>query len=63
MLNWDFAQHYSILAEADAMKVEAMVKIVEQLDKIASELGEIRVFFEEHRLGVDVTGRISTIQM
>ena len=37
-MQWDYANSYGELPEADAMKVEALVKIAEQLERIADAL-------------------------
>jgi len=40
-MNWDYAHQYERLSEPDAMKVEAMVKIAEQLEQIKRQLIEL----------------------
>ena len=37
-MKWDYANGYGELPEVDAMKVEALVKIAEQLERIANAL-------------------------
>ena len=42
MIDWNYAHCYNLLPEPEAMKVEAMVKIAEQLDKLNRTLLAIK---------------------
>ena len=39
---WQYADRYGELAEPDAMKAEALVKIAEQLEQLNKHLAEIK---------------------
>uniref|UniRef100_A0A6M3LRW3 Uncharacterized protein n=1 Tax=viral metagenome TaxID=1070528 RepID=A0A6M3LRW3_9ZZZZ len=52
MINWNYAHRYYELPEPEAMKVEALVKIAEQLDRLNNNL--------EHEMKVKVSGGINT---
>jgi len=40
-MNWDYADKYGLFNGTDRMKVEAMVKIAEQLEQLNKQLTEI----------------------
>ena len=53
---WFFAKDYALLAKPDAMKVEALVKIAEQLEQLNKNLIQIK----NSEMKVKVSGGINT---
>jgi len=53
---WQYADKFNLLAEPDAMKVEALVKIAEQLE----QLNKILIVTKHSEMKVKVSGGINT---
>jgi len=56
MINWTHAHRYYDLPDPEAMKVEAMVKIAEQLDQLNRTLREMK----NTEMKVKVSGGVNT---